>query len=311
MRSLEIRAFAKINLGINVLQKLENGYHRVDMVMHAISLCDNIEIDVEPQEETHITLKLAVEGDETIPLGAENLAYKAADAILKRTSKKADVRISLTKKIPSAAGLAGGSSDAAAVLLGLNKLLDMKLTLDAIAEIGTQIGADVAFCVYANALGNEAIFAQLCDKDRKRASFCMRAQGIGEVLTPLKSMGSRALLFKSDLEVSTKEVYQGLDDMDIRNLEIPDINGLVSAIQRGDANGIACNAGNVLEAYTLKKYPQIDELKHVIAKVLEPELVLMSGSGPTIFALCEQDAQISLDFENTKLFDVHLMKGGD
>ena len=164
MRSLELCAFAKINLGINVFERLETGYHRVDMVMHAIELCDKLRISAVPSAQMRIEIECV--GADNIPKDCENIAYKAADRLLSHMSLKADVRIGLEKRIPAAAGLAGGSSDAAAVLLALNELLDIRLNLDELAEIGATVGADIPFCVYANALGNREIFDKLSDEEK-------------------------------------------------------------------------------------------------------------------------------------------------
>ncbi|MGP1569524.1 MAG: 4-(cytidine 5'-diphospho)-2-C-methyl-D-erythritol kinase [Eubacteriales bacterium] len=315
MNFLELQAYAKINLGINVLEKLENGYHRVDMVMHTVALCDTLSIGSELSDQTDIALEFANGIENNMPADIENLAYKAADELLKYISQKARVCINLTKKIPVAAGLAGGSSDAATVLLGLNKLLGSKLKLNELAEIGAKIGADVVFCIYANALGNKVVFEELSEADKKRTSFCMRAQGIGEILTRLEPLSGRIILFKIAHGISTREVYDGFDDLAEKCSVTPNIENLVAEIQAADIDGVVKNAGNALEAYTLIKYPQIYELKKKLSERLGAKLVMMSGSGPTIFALCDENVKIDLDLEyfgleKANVFDTYLMKGG-
>ena len=312
MRSLELCAFAKINLGINVFERLETGYHRVDMVIHAIELCDKIRISAVPSAQMRIEIECV--GADNIPKDCENIACKAAYRLLSHMSFKADVRIGLEKRIPAAAGLAGGSSDAAAVLLALNELLNIRLNLDELAEIGATVGADIPFCVYANALGNREIFDKLSDEEKKRASVCMRARGIGEELAPLNSIACKLLLFKPNLEVSTKEVYTGLDELDAEKFEAPDIEKIVLALQEDDIDVLAESAGNVLEAYTLERYPQVHELKRYVSQQLGAKTVLMSGSGPTIFALYNRNEKLDFDFEklkNVEVIDTFTLKKGE
>ncbi len=314
MSGVLLKAFAKINLGLNVIDKLESGYHRVDMVMHAIGLCDGIHIEAFDSEETVIDLDVTGEDSASVPDGSDNLAYKAAYEFLKRVKKRAYVKIILDKKIPTAAGLAGGSTDAAAVLLGLNSLQSEPLAFDELVVLGAEIGADVPFCIHTNALGNDIIFDELKENDKKPLSFCMRAGGIGEVLTPLNSVVARVVLLKPELQISTKEVYEGYDSLENKFVKKADIDGLINALKIGDLEAMSENAENVLQEYTLKKYPKVAELKRKMSEDANAKFVMMSGSGPTIFAIYDKDTKFDLDIKHLELskikfFDTWLMKG--
>lgn len=271
MDTVKRKAYAKINLGLDVIRKREDGYHEVKMIMQNIGLCD--ELTFERQAEG-ITLKI---DRVDLPTDGNNLIYRAARLIKEEYGITEGVRIRLKKKIPIAAGLAGGSTDAAAVFHGMNSLFDLGMTIDKMCELGVKIGADVPYCI----LGGTAL-----------------AEGIGEKLTPLPDApGAVVLLAKPDISVSTKEVYQNLHVEELR--VHPDIDGMTKAIIRRDLQGILERMDNVLEYVTINRYPVIDEIKNFM-KEQGALRALMSGSGPTVFGIFEKQEQAAAAYLKIK-----------
>lgn len=256
MQYWETEAYAKINLGLDVVRRLENGYHQVRMVMQTVDISDTIRLE-KCAEGIHMT-----SDSEETPGDIYNLAYRAAALFFEETKAEGGVKIRLTKRIPVAAGMAGGSTDAAAVLRGMNELFGTGLSAEALCDMGVKLGADVPYCI----LGGTAL-----------------AEGIGEVLTTLPDAPKPVLLVaKPEISVSTKYVYEHLQLGE--KTEHPDIDGMVQAVRDGDLAGIIDRMGNVLEGVTGAKYPVIGELK---AFMEENGAVraMMSGSGPTVFGI--------------------------
>ena len=262
MRVLE-KAPAKINLSLDVLHKRPDGYHEVEMVMTTIDLADRVELSTRKDGVIHI-----VSHNRFVPDDNRNLAYQAVQILKEKYSITDGVSISITKTIPVAAGLAGGSSDAAATLRGLNKLWNLGLSLDELAEIGAQIGSDVSFCVY----GGTAL-----------------ATGRGEIIRPIPAPPHCwVVLAKPTIGVSTSEIYGNLD---VEKIDHPDVAGMVQAIQNEDYEQVTSLLGNALESVTLKLYPEVAHIKDQMKK-FGADAVLMSGSGPTVFGLVQHDSRM-------------------
>jgi 4-diphosphocytidyl-2-C-methyl-D-erythritol kinase len=270
---LLVKAPAKINLSLDVLHKRPDGYHEVKMVMTTIDLADRIELI--PRTDDAIQI---ISQNRFVPDDHRNLAYQAAKLLKETFSIKQGVSISITKHIPVAAGLAGGSSDAAATLRGLNKLWNLGLTLDELAELGAQIGSDVSFCVY----GGTAI-----------------ATGRGEKITPIPSPPPCwVVLAKPSIGVSTAEVYRNLK---VEEVTHPDVDAMVEAIGRQDYFAICQLVGNVLEEVTLKKHPEVAHIKEQMRR-FGADAVLMSGSGPTVFGLVQHDSRMQRIYNGLRGF---------
>lgn len=256
MDEYRIKAYAKINLGLDVLGRLPNGYHEVKMIMQTVGIYD--ELTFEKADEGIV---ITTDSGE-LPTNEDNLIYRAAKLLMQKYAIDAGIRINLKKNIPIAAGMAGGSTDAAATLKGVNEVFGLGCTEDELKEIGVKIGADVPYCV----MGGTAL-----------------AEGIGEKLTALKNAPRCVLLVaKPGINVSTKYVYEHLDAL--ASYDHPDIDGMVRAISAGDLHGIVSRLGNVLEAVTIPAYPVINDIKKVMldAGALGS---MMSGSGPTVFGI--------------------------
>lgn len=254
--SIEIQGHAKVNLGLDVVGRLPNGYHEVKMVMQTVGVHDTVTLRKIPESITFFT-----ENGE-IPCDNTNLAYRAAKLFLESTGVKGGVEIQLIKRIPVAAGLAGGSTDAASVFKGMNILYKTGLSEEALKELGVKIGADVPYCI----MGGTAL-----------------AEGIGEKLTPLPDVPEAAvLLAKPDLFVSTKEVYGRLHLSE--KTKHPDIDGMVDAIREGSLHGVTDRMGNVLQDVTAPSYPVIGRLIELMEENGAVR-AMMSGSGPTVFGI--------------------------
>lgn len=259
IKHLGLKAYGKINLGLDVLRKREDGYHDVRMIMQTVGIFDRIDLIWKPEPGIQVETNLYY-----LPNNENNLVYKAAKLLMDEFHIKDGVTIRLKKFIPVAAGMAGGSSDAAAVLFGVNKMFNLGLTMQELMKRGVKIGADVPYCVMRGTALSE---------------------GIGEVLTPLPPVPQcQVLIAKPGISVSTKFVYENLNANSLRPEQHPDIDGIVSSIREKDLYGIAGRLGNVLETVTVKEYPVIQAIKD---KMMEYGAVgsLMSGSGPTVFGL--------------------------
>lgn len=262
MSSIELKSKAKINLSIDVLGKREDGYHLVEMIMQTIDLYDIIKIKEIEIDEINIK-----SNSSDIPLNENNIVYKAAKVLKDQFNVKNGVEIFIEKNIPVAAGMAGGSSNAAAVLVGLNKLWNLNLSEVRLQEIGLKLGADVPFCIS----GSAAL-----------------ARGIGEELTYIKGLSKDTVILvcKPNLFVSTKDVYEGLDLQNIKNR--PDNEFLIECLKKGDINLLATNMVNVLETVTSKIHEEIKDIENIM---LEHNALgsMMSGSGPTVFGLFDKE----------------------
>lgn len=257
-------ARGKVNLTLDVLGKYPDGYHQVEMIMQSVALADEVTLT-----RTKDSISLTSEHPE-VPLGPENLAYKAAELLKTKYQIEDGVQIQIRKQIPVSGGMAGGSTNGAAVLVGLNQLWNLQLSQEELMRIGFQLGADVPFCI----LGGTAI-----------------ARGKGEALEALPPAPQLWLvLVKPSFGVSTAQVYGHLD---LTNLGTrPETSTMVKALATANLTEICSNLVNVLESVTLKLYPQVALIKQQMRAAGAVE-TLMSGSGPTVFGLArdEQHAQ--------------------
>ncbi|QWU18141.1 4-diphosphocytidyl-2-C-methyl-D-erythritol kinase [Paenibacillus sophorae] len=268
------KAPAKINLMLDVLHKRPDGFHEVEMIMTMVDLADRLEMS-ELRRDTIIISSQAG----YIPLDEKNLAFQAAKLLKERYGVKQGVHIHLDKKIPVAAGLAGGSSDAAAALRGLNRLWQLGLSSEELQELGAELGSDVPFCV----TGGTAL-----------------ATGRGEKLTPIASMPQCwVVLAKPPINVSTAEVYGKLraDRIAVH----PSARLMQEAVEAGDFQAVCGRLGNVLEEVTLKLHPEVQQLKEAMIR-LGADGVLMSGSGPTVFGLVSKQSKVARIYNGLRGF---------
>ena len=295
MKKIQLHAYAKINLTLDVTGRRPNGYHDVKMIMQQISLCDTIAVGWEPDPGSEgIGIRLEVSRPD-LPADASNLAWKAAEAMIAGFGGPAGgvLSIDIQKRIPMAAGLAGGSSNCAAVLHGINQLWGLGLSVKELCEIGAKLGSDVPFCIMGQAAAEESL--QETFKDDSDACHCALATGTGTDLEPLTGLRSYVILSKPAIGVSTAEVYQGIDKEGIP--EHPDQAAVRAAICENNYKVLEEKMVNVLENFTLKRYPIIVYTKNMMSDLCQsaeiPDCVMMSGSGPTVFCLCEKasDAQ--------------------
>lgn len=272
MNGLKIYAMSKVNLGLDVIRRREDGYHEVRMIMQTLNLCDELTIARREDERIVITCNL-----EDLECDENNLIYKAAKKLMDAAGVTSGLDIHLQKNIPVAAGMAGGSTDAAATLTGVNELLGIGFSVDKLKEIGVTIGADVPYCIEGG--------TQL-------------SEGIGEILTRLKPAPQcYVLVAKPHVGVSTKYVYENLHVDTIKRH--PDIDGMLEGIENNDIHEVAKTMENILENVTEKKYPVIKELKDIMLG--EGALnSLMSGSGPTVFGLFEDEEKANKALEKVQ-----------
>lgn len=257
MDKLELKALAKINLGLDVLGRRENGYHDVRMVMQTIYLYDDVILEKTKEPGIHLETNLPY-----LPVDENNIAYKAARILMDEFDIQTGMNIRLRKFIPVSAGMAGGSTNAAAVLFGMNRMFDLQLSEQQLKDRGVKLGADVPYCIMRGTV---------------------LAEGIGEILTPLSPMPKcYVLIAKPGISVSTKTVYEKFDAL--TEVPHPDIDGLIQGLDAGDLRRVAASMGNVLEGVTIGEYPVIEEIKNVMKQ--EGALnAMMSGSGPTVFGI--------------------------
>lgn len=254
------RAYAKINIGLDVLRRRADGYHEVKMIMQTVDIYD--ELVLERRKEPGIELRM---DNSDLPSGGDNLICRAADLLFREKKITGGVNISLTKRIPIAAGMAGGSADAAAALRGVNELFDLGYSLKELQALGVGLGADIPYCLTGGT---------------------MLSEGIGEILTPLPAPPAAHLVIaKPDINVSTAFVYGNLHADSLA--WHPDIDGMIAALQKGDLDGITGRLGNVLETVTVKAHPVIEQIKELLRKQ-GAENALMSGSGPTVFGIFKE-----------------------
>lgn len=260
MDTLEIKAYAKINLGLDVVRRLANGYHEVKMIMQTVGIYDTLTL-----QKTKPGIKVTTDSGE-VPADESNLVYKAARLLTDTCQIKEGIAIHLEKRIPVAAGMAGGSTDAAAVLKGMNTLFSLGLSEEELKMLGVKLGADIPYCI----MGGTAL-----------------AEGIGERLEKLPPAPACFLLIaKPDINVSTKYVYENLKLSEIK--KHPDIDGMKEAVKTGSLQGITSRMENVLESVTEEKYPVIKKLKLYMEENGALK-ALMSGSGPTVFGIYERE----------------------
>lgn len=260
-QELILKAYGKINLGLDVVRRLENGYHEVRMVMQSVTLADTVRM--RRLAEDKIVLGTDREG---LPCDESNLAYRAARLMRERFSLQDGVEIFLEKRIPMAAGMAGGSADCAAVLRGMNELFGLGLSLTELQREGVKLGADVPYCLMGG---------------------CALSEGIGEVLTALKAPPACVLLLaKPDIDVSTKYVYENLKLQELDHH--PDIDGIMQSIAAGSLEALSGKLENVLESVTGRAYPVIGEIEREMEKAGALRAI-MSGSGPTVFGIFREE----------------------
>ena len=259
---MRLRALAKINLGLDVLRKREDGYHELRMIMQTINMYDQLDIEISKTPGIKITTNLPF-----IPVNESNLVYKAAKLLMDEFQVEQGITVDLQKFIPVAAGMAGGSSDAAAAMIGVNRLFGLGLSVKELMERGVKIGADVPYCL----LRGTAL-----------------AEGIGDKLRALPPCPDcYVLIGKPAISVSTKFVYENLHANELEYH--PEIDKMLEAIQWHNLNKIADCIGNVLETVTIPHYPVIQEIKDHM-KEYGALNAMMSGSGPTVFGLFDDKA---------------------
>lgn len=257
MKEFTLKAYGKVNLGLDVVRKREDGYHEVKMIMQTVKVFDQLTFS--ELEEDNIILTSNVD---YVPTDSRNLVYKACEMIKDYYGIKKGVRIHLEKHIPVAAGMAGGSTDCAAALIGMNKLFSLRIAEEKLREFGVKLGADVPYCIMRGTALSE---------------------GIGEILSRLPAIPEcYFLIAKLPISVSTKTVYTNLKANELTSH--PDIDGMIEAIKLGDLSTIADKMENVLETVTINMHPEIEELK-TIMKDKGAMNSIMSGSGPTVFGI--------------------------
>ena len=272
MDKLELKALGKLNLGLDILGQMENGYHEVRMVMQTVYLYDRVLLEKTEGDEIQIQSNLAY-----LPNNENNIAYKAAAILKEEFHIKGGIRITLEKHIPVAAGMAGGSTDCAAVLYGMNKLFGLRLSQKKLREIGLKLGADVPYCLMRQTALSE---------------------GIGEILTPVSALPDCPILIaKPAVSVSTRYVYEHLN-LDEQTVH-PDIDGIVEALAAKDIYGVTDRLGNVLETVTIPDHPVIADIKK---QMMASGAVnaLMSGSGPTVFGIFDDEEKAAKAYEDMK-----------
>lgn len=259
MDKIQLKALAKINLGLDVLRRREDGYHEVKMIMQTIGLHDDLEIRKTKTSGIQVKTNLYY-----LPTNENNLVYKAAKLLMDEFQIQDGVSIQLKKRIPVAAGMAGGSSDGAAVLWGINQMYGLGLSMQALMERGVRLGADVPYCIQRGTA---------------------LAEGIGEKLSVLPPMPKCTILIaKPGISVSTKFVYENLHANDLKPEQHPNVDSMIEAMRQKDLGLLCSRMGNVLETVTIPAYPVINEIKRTM---MDNGAIgsMMSGSGPTVFGI--------------------------
>lgn len=272
MDRMELKALGKINLGLDVLGRRENGYHDVRMVMQTLYLYDKVTLIKKEEPGIEIESNLYF-----LPKDSGNIAWKAAKLLMEEFHISGGIKIILNKYIPVAAGMAGGSSNAAAVLYGMNKMYQLGLSQQELMDRGVKLGADVPYCIMRGTV---------------------LAEGIGEILSPLPPMPKcQILIAKPAVSVSTRAVYEAIDSKEIE--EHPDIDGILEGLQKQDLKKITSSMGNVLEKVTIDMHPEIAQIKNCM---LEQGALgaMMSGSGPTVFGIFRGYASAQKAYEKVK-----------
>ena len=269
MDTISLKAYAKINLGLDVLGRRADGYHEVRMIMQTVRIFDRLKLKKRHEEGISVRTNLSY-----LPAGADNLAAKAAALLFDEFSLEGGLDIELEKHIPVAAGMAGGSADAAAVLFGVNRMYGLGISREGLMERGVRLGADVPYCV----MRGTAL-----------------AEGIGEKLTTLPPLPECSIIVaKPGVSVSTKYVYENLHVDQIPEGRHPDIDGIMRALKDKDLKAAAglMEGANILETVTVQSHPVIGELKEVM-NTAGALVSLMSGSGPSVFGIFEDKEKAS------------------
>ena len=286
MKSITIQAYAKVNLSLDVKGLLDNGYHIVEMVMQQISLHDQVTMTWEPAPG-EFTIHLTT-SREDLPNDRGNLAYRAAEQMhASYPQSGGTLTIHIDKHIPVAAGMAGGSSNCAAVIHGINQLWSLNLGVAALCKEGARLGSDVPFCIMGQAAACEALSESLGDDPL--ACHCALATGTGTDLMPVPGLMAYMALSKPPIAVSTAEVYRGIDAMDID--KHPNNDQLIYALKEQQDLNVYKNMINVLENYTLNVYPNVMYTKDKMQELGPSGPVLMSGSGPTVYCICSSQEE--------------------
>lgn len=275
------KAPAKINLTLDVLHKRDDGYHEVEMILTTIDLADRLFLEKIDEKKIEI-----ISETHYVPNDERNLAYQAAALFIDAFQIDSGVRIHIDKEIPVAAGLAGGSSDAAATLRGMNRLFDVDADIETLQSLGEKIGSDVPFCV----IGGTAL-----------------AQGRGEKLTPLPSPPSCwVVLAKPPIGVSTKAVYGNLD---LSKIVHPNTEKAIEALKNQNLDELCRHLGNVLEPVTISMHQEVQQIKDLMIQA-GADGVLMSGSGPTVFAIVKKKSRAERIYNSLRGFctDVHVVR---
>jgi len=268
--SVCVNAYAKINLHLEVLRKRVDGYHEIETIFHSLALHDDVEIIKRCDSGIRVSCCNA-----RIPSDKRNLAYRAAELFCQQVPTTCGIDIKIEKRIPVAAGLAGGSANAAAVLQGMNKLFEAGLSLEDLKEIGLRLGADVPFCL----TGGAAI-----------------GHGVGEILTTISPLGDvPILLVNPGLEISASSAYQGLNLKLSRQLK--DVRIIAKHVREGSLEGVSQSLYNYLESSVFPSYPAVLALKNELDCLSESYGSLMSGSGATVFAIMHSDMEAIKSFE--------------
>lgn len=259
MVRIVLEPFAKVNLGLDIVGRRDDGYHEVKMIMQSVDLKDCMTLTVTDEDIVAI-----MTDSKDIPADDSNIVIKAIKLLKQEYGIEKGINVELKKNIPIAGGMAGGSADAAAALRGMNELFDLKLDDKKLCELGVKLGADVPYCIMGGT---------------------MLSEGIGEVLTPLKSAPDcYVAIVKPAFSVSTKKVYEAYDSLSGDRIIHPDIDGLIDAINEGDLYKMCTCMGNSLESVTEKEHTLIAEIKRIL-KEKGAVKAMMSGSGPTVFAI--------------------------
>lgn len=294
MERIHVKSYAKINLTLDVLRRLENGYHEVEMVMQQILLNDEVDVKWKESDEP-FSIELHT-NKSYLPTDERNLAYKAAMVMYDAygEGRTGSLRIDIKKRIPVAAGMAGGSGNGAAVLHAVNYLWELGLDVSQLNEQGSKLGSDVPFCIMGQAKMNK----ELGLVDDPLATHCAVAKGTGTELEPIVGLESHLVLSKPSIGVSTAEVYQGLDLQAVE--KHPNTGQMIEGLRSKNLELVKKNMINLLENFTLERYPIVMYTKQNMQELLGAENVLMSGSGPTVFGLCDSRQQAQQACEQMK-----------
>ena len=282
MRTITKKAYAKVNLALDVLRRREDGYHEVKMIMQNLDIYDELTFSVYENGTQPSNRKITITTNkEGIPIDSRNLIYKAVELMFDEYGIEAEIDIHLTKNIPVEAGMAGGSTDCAATLHAINELFNLGADTKKLMELGVKLGADVPYCVMAKTALSE---------------------GIGEVLTPVEPLKDcYVLVVKPPISVSTKMVYTNLNANELE--KHPDVDGMIEALKISDLSGVASRMENVLETVTVHMHPEIETIKKAM-KEKGAMNAIMSGSGPTVFGIFDDEEVAKMAAEHIRSLGV-------